>query len=55
MPDTKKKIEELIDKTQSETRTVIAEIFAMEKDKLYMSIPHGIVDDIVDKIKGIVQ
>ena len=55
MVDTRKKIEQLINQTQAETRRVIGEIFAIEKDKLYMSVPHGIVEDIVDKIKDIVQ
>jgi hypothetical protein len=55
MVDTRKKIEELINASQSETRKILGEIFALEKEKLYMSIPHGIVDDIVEKIKDIVQ
>jgi hypothetical protein len=55
MLDTKKKIEQLINEAQPETRKIIGEIFALEKDKLYMSIPHGIVEDIVEKIKDIVQ
>lgn len=55
MVDTRKKIEQLINQTQQETRRVIGEIFAIEKDKLYMSVPHGIVEDIVDKIKDIVK
>jgi len=55
MVDTKKKIEKLINDAAPDTRKVIGEIFAMEKEKLYMSLPHGIVDDIVDKIKDIVQ
>jgi len=55
MGDTKKKIEQLINEAQPDTRKVIAEVFAMEKEKLYMSVPHGIVEDIVEKIKDIVQ
>ena len=55
MADTKKQIEQLINDAQTDTRKVIAEIFAMEKEKLYMSVPHGIVEDIVGKIKDIVQ
>ena len=55
MVDTKKRIEQLINDAQPEARKVIGEIFAMEKEKLYMSVPHGIVDDIVNKIKENVQ
>ena len=55
MVDTKKKIEQLINEAQPDAQKVISEIFAMEKEKLYMSVPHGIVDDIVNKIKDIVQ
>lgn len=55
MVGTKKRIEQLINDAQPDARKVIAEIFAMEKEKLYMSVPHGIVEDIVDKIKDIVQ
>lgn len=55
MVDTKKKMEQLINEAQPETRKIIGEIFALEKDKLYMSVAHGIVEDIVQKIKDIVQ
>ncbi len=55
MANTKKKIEQIIADAQPSARKVIGEIFAIEKEKLYMSSPHGIVEDIVEKIKDSVQ
>ena len=48
-------IEKLVTDSSPETQRLIAEVFAIEKTKLYMSQPFRIVDEVTDVVKEIVR
>ena len=55
MKETKKEIEHLLKNAPRETQAVITQVFALEKEKLYMSNPHGMPEAIADIIKEIIK
>jgi hypothetical protein len=46
-----KNVEEIINSASLEAQRLIRKILVLEKEKLYMSKPHGIVNDIVSEFK----
>lgn len=46
-----KNIEEIISAASPEAERLFLTILNLERDKLYMSKPHGIIDDIVRAFK----
>ena len=55
MDEIQEKIRQLLAQATPDTRQVIAGVFAIERTKLYMSAPHGIVDEIVDAVKEAIR
>jgi hypothetical protein len=53
--DLKAAIENLVRQASPEAQKVIAEVFAVEKAKLYISQPFKIVDEVTEAIKEVVQ
>lgn len=53
--DTPKRIQELVDGKPPEVRRVIAEVFAIEKVKLYQRHPRGIGGEVAKAVKDVVQ
>jgi hypothetical protein len=46
-----KSVEEIISSATTESQKLIRRILSLEKDKLYMSRPRGMVEDIICEIK----
>jgi hypothetical protein len=52
--DTREQIQALLNNASEEARAVIAEVFKIEREKLYQSHPRGIPAEIVRAIEEIV-
>ncbi len=55
MADTREQIQEVIRTAPPEVQQVIAEILRLERDKLHLKVPRGIVEDITDLAKKIIK
>ncbi len=55
MPDTREQVQELVRSASPEVQQVVAEVLRLERDKLHLKLPRGIVDDITDLVKRIVK
>jgi hypothetical protein len=53
--DIKAVIEKLVTEASGEAQRLIAEVFAIEKAKLYVSQPYRIVDEVTDAVKEVVK
>jgi hypothetical protein len=54
MDHTRRRIVELVNELPDDVREVLAEVLRLEKDKLHLKLPRGIVEDIADVIKRVV-
>ena len=55
MTDDKETIRELLFNSSSDTQAVTLEVIRLEKQKLHMKNPIGIVDDIIGVIKALIK
>jgi hypothetical protein len=55
MDDVQEQIRRLIAAATPETQSIISRIFVIEKDKLYMSNPYGIVEHVEKAIREAVR
>jgi hypothetical protein len=55
MDERQNRLREIFDNASPEVRQVVLRVFQLEGDKLYMGLPKGIKDEIVDAIKQIVK
>ena len=55
MSDTQAEIKQLFSDASPETQKLIKEVFELEKDKLYMSKPLGIIEQILSTVKDVVR
>jgi hypothetical protein len=55
MPDTREQVQEIARAASPEARQVITEVLRVERDKLHLKLPRGIVQDITDIVKKIVK
>ena len=53
--DTRKKIQETLEKQSDEVRRVISEVFNIERSRLYQRHPRGLGPEIARAIKEIVK
>ena len=53
--DTREVITDLLQSADEETKKVVSEVFALEREKLHMSLPHGIVENVVKIIEDHVR
>lgn len=51
---TQEEIEELLNSASEEVEQVLAAVFHIERAKLYLSQPQGIVDEVTDSIRAAV-
>jgi CTP synthase (UTP-ammonia lyase) len=52
--DTRERIQALFDKVDPQTKKVISRVFEIEREKLLMGKPVGVVEDITKAIKEVV-
>jgi hypothetical protein len=55
MADTREQIQTMVRSAPPEVQEVIAEVLRLERDKLHLKLPRGIVEDITDLVKKIVK
>lgn len=55
MAEVQEEIERILEAASPEVRAVLAQVYEIEKEKLYMSLPQGVTDDIADAIRRVVQ
>lgn len=55
MSDTREQVQELVRSASPEAQRVVAEVLRLERDKLHLKLPRGIVEDITDLVKKIVK
>ena len=53
--ETKAKVERILDESGAEVQLLIKEVLLLEKENLHMTRPPRIVQEIVEKIKGLVK
>jgi hypothetical protein len=54
MADSREQIHAMIRDAPAELRQVVAEVLRLERDKLHLKLPRGIVEDITDLVRKIV-
>lgn len=47
-------VRKLFESAEPEVKQVVLRIFQLENQRLHMSRPHGIIEDIVDAVKKLV-
>jgi hypothetical protein len=55
LADTRAEIQSILGSASSEVQQVVAEVLRLERDKLHLKLPRGIVEDITDLVKKIVK
>lgn len=55
MTDTREQIQDMLRTEPEDVQQVIAEIVRLERDKLHLKLPRGIVEDITDLVKKIIK
>lgn len=55
MSDTQTEIKTLFAEASEHAQKLFREVVEIEKSKLHMSKPHGVVETIVDTVKGVVK
>lgn len=55
MSDTREQVQELVKSASQEVQHVVAEVLRLERDKLHLKLPRGIVEDITDLVKKSVR
>ena len=55
MSDTQTEIKSLFSEASDEAQKLFREVVEVEKSKLHMSKPHGVVETIVDIVKVVVK
>ncbi|MDQ4145002.1 MAG: hypothetical protein M3198_14930 [Actinomycetota bacterium] len=55
MAEVQDEIEQLLGAASPEVRAVLAQVYEIEKEKLYMSLPQGVVEDIAEAIRRVVK
>jgi hypothetical protein len=55
MNDTQAEIKQLFTEASPEAQKLFNEVFELEKGKLHMSKPHGIVEQILSTVKEVVR
>ncbi|MHB1210622.1 MAG: hypothetical protein ACYC1I_13120 [Acidimicrobiales bacterium] len=53
--DSRKKMQEMLDKQSEEVRRVISEVFNIERSRLYQRHPRGIGGEIAKAVKDIIK
>ena len=48
-------VTEVLANAEADTKAVIAEVFKIERDKLYQANPYGVKDEILAAIKDVVK
>lgn len=51
----KKTIKELLTQLSPEAQQLVSQVIRIEKEKLYMGKPHGVIDEIQTAVKEIVR
>jgi hypothetical protein len=54
MDERQSQLRTLFQQADPEVQTVVLKVFGLEEDKLYMGLPRGIIEEIVDAIKQVV-
>lgn len=54
MADSREQIQAMIREAPAEVRALVAEVLRLERDKLHLKLPRGIVEDITDLARKIV-
>jgi hypothetical protein len=55
MTDTQTEIQQIVKNASPEAQKLIAQVFELERAKLFMSTPLGIVDDVLTTVKDVVR
>ncbi|MBO0799405.1 MAG: hypothetical protein J2P31_11350 [Blastocatellia bacterium] len=55
MSDTREQIQELVRSASPEVQQVVADVLRLERDKLHLKLPRGIIEDITDLVKKAVK
>ncbi len=55
MSDTQSEIKSLFTEASEQAQKLFREVVEIEKSKLHMSKPHGVVETIVDTVKVVVK
>ena len=55
MSDTKSTIQTLVRESSPEVQKVVGEVLRLEKEKLHLAKPRGIVEDITDLVRRLVS
>lgn len=55
MDDRNEKLKETFERADPQVKQVVLKVYQLENERLHMGNPKGIMDDIVDAIKQIVQ
>lgn len=55
LADTRSEIQSILGSESSEVQQVVAEVLRLERDKLHLKLPRGIVEDITDLVKKIIK
>lgn len=48
-------VADVLAKADADTKAVIAEVFKIERDKLYQANPYGVKDEVLAAIKDVVK
>jgi hypothetical protein len=55
LADTRAEIQSILGSASPEVQQIVAEVLRLERDKLHLKLPRGIVEDITDLVKKIVK
>jgi hypothetical protein len=55
MDSTREQIQALLQEASPEAQEVVAQVLRLEKEKLHLKLPRGVVEDITDVIKRLVN
>jgi hypothetical protein len=53
--DTREQIQDIVKAEPQDVQQVIAEVLRLEREKLHLKLPRGIVEDITDLVKKIIK